>query len=509
MSGIETIDLHVAGRFLSSDRVTNLRVEGVESTAYARRHLRLAELRLNRSEGARLFGCPTHSTREVLDAFISTLPLECTFTFTYEFSDTGHFTAHAQLAARGRDEQGAAIIASDLVAGFKAMLAAAALPVVFEDKNKPCDGEWTATWMADIAPPGLQLPLKTKDHFDRNHWLPHVVTENATSNEDHLVLCEPRARKFASLDALLRGLRATAQPARLIFNFGTRTFKADELRLLMPLRYKMAMIGSLPRTDGAPPADYGEVADAADELLRSFARHGKALEISARLEAVTPLPEAIVHFVARVLWGADSASKEPPTSDRDWRRLLPIGSTLPQWIPSMALLEAIGTPATVVTPKLRTSTGALLGRTVDGDQVRLSDATRSSHCMLVGATGSGKSTLMANLALQDVRNGRGLILIDPHGDITADVLARVPFDMHHRVLTFDLADLEFAPGLNIFDIDESNREIAKAKICGELLRISNRSCILMSQRLSGRCSRRIFEMPYNYYSASTAHPLRP
>lgn len=56
--------------------------------------------------------------------------------------------------------------------------------------------------------------------------------------------------------------------------------------------------------------------------------------------------------------------------------------------------------------------------------MRLSD--RLMHLHVIGQTGTGKSTLLANLALQDAMNGFGLCLIDPHGDLARELAARLP-----------------------------------------------------------------------------------
>src|SRR5216684_4473325 len=53
-------------------------------------------------------------------------------------------------------------------------------------------------------------------------------------------------------------------------------------------------------------------------------------------------------------------------------------------------------------------------------------ADRRYHTYIIGKTGSGKSTLLRNLILQDIEAGRGVGLIDPHGDLTQDVLEHIP-----------------------------------------------------------------------------------
>jgi hypothetical protein len=67
-------------------------------------------------------------------------------------------------------------------------------------------------------------------------------------------------------------------------------------------------------------------------------------------------------------------------------------------------------------------------------------ADRLSHVYVVGKTGVGKSTLLAELALQDIEAGRGLALIDPHGDLARRVLALAPPSERHRIIYLDATD---------------------------------------------------------------------
>ncbi len=61
---------------------------------------------------------------------------------------------------------------------------------------------------------------------------------------------------------------------------------------------------------------------------------------------------------------------------------------------------------------------------------------------IIGKTGTGKSTLMENMVISDVRDGNGLALIDPHGDLAEDVLSFVPKRRVKDVIYFNPADLE-------------------------------------------------------------------
>lgn len=59
------------------------------------------------------------------------------------------------------------------------------------------------------------------------------------------------------------------------------------------------------------------------------------------------------------------------------------------------------------------------------------------HTVLLGPTGAGKSTVMANLALADIRAGRGVLLIDPKTDLVTDLLSRIPTERHGDVVVID------------------------------------------------------------------------
>lgn len=94
--------------------------------------------------------------------------------------------------------------------------------------------------------------------------------------------------------------------------------------------------------------------------------------------------------------------------------------------------------------------------------LRLSRDDRLRHLYAVGPVGVGKSTLLANMAVQDMASGDGLALIDPKGDLASDVLARVPEHRHDDVIVFDLADATQPIGLNVLRTNqgEHGRELA-------------------------------------------------
>jgi hypothetical protein len=81
--------------------------------------------------------------------------------------------------------------------------------------------------------------------------------------------------------------------------------------------------------------------------------------------------------------------------------------------------------------------------------VLLHPEDRTQHLYVVGKTGLGKSTLLRNLILQDLYAGRGVGLLDPHGDLARDVLDAIPKGRTGEVLYFNPGDLARPVGLNL------------------------------------------------------------
>jgi hypothetical protein len=119
--------------------------------------------------------------------------------------------------------------------------------------------------------------------------------------------------------------------------------------------------------------------------------------------------------------------------------------------------------------------GAVLGlyRYRDEEQaVAWPDEYRNRHCYTIGATRMGKSTLLLNLIAQDLRSGRGLCLIDPHGDLANDVLERVPPERMHDVLYLDFADREHPPAMGLLEAsDEWEQRLIASDVLSVLRRL--------------------------------------
>jgi type IV secretory pathway TraG/TraD family ATPase VirD4 len=75
-----------------------------------------------------------------------------------------------------------------------------------------------------------------------------------------------------------------------------------------------------------------------------------------------------------------------------------------------------------------------------GIPVGIKQADRLSHMYVIGKTGTGKSTLVETLVMQDVAQGRGMMLIDPHGDLAERIAHSIPAHRRQDVIYFNVPD---------------------------------------------------------------------
>jgi hypothetical protein len=73
---------------------------------------------------------------------------------------------------------------------------------------------------------------------------------------------------------------------------------------------------------------------------------------------------------------------------------------------------------------------------------------RRHHLYIIGKSGTGKTTLLHNLVMQDICMGHGVGVIDPHGDLARDILDFIPRNRIEDVVYFNPADMEHPIGIN-------------------------------------------------------------
>ena len=127
------------------------------------------------------------------------------------------------------------------------------------------------------------------------------------------------------------------------------------------------------------------------------------------------------------------------------------------------------TSKTKTVPKELTNNDYLLGVNIHlgiKKDVTLTDNHRLKHCHIIGATGTGKSTLITNLFLEDIKNGNGCALFDPHGDTIDEIITRIPKDRLNDVVLLDPSDSEYSFGFNLLS---AKTEVEKIVLSSDLV----------------------------------------
>ena len=100
--------------------------------------------------------------------------------------------------------------------------------------------------------------------------------------------------------------------------------------------------------------------------------------------------------------------------------------------------------------------GIILGKNIYRDittEIKMKREDRRRHTYVIGKSGVGKSVLLASMAIQDITNGEGVCVIDPHGDLIDDIISRIPPERAGDVILFAPADMERPLALNLLEFD--------------------------------------------------------
>jgi hypothetical protein len=101
----------------------------------------------------------------------------------------------------------------------------------------------------------------------------------------------------------------------------------------------------------------------------------------------------------------------------------------------------------------------------------VSSEQRFTHMHVIGATGTGKSTFLLNNIVQDIRNGNGLAVLDPHGDLIEAALKYIPKHRLKDVILIDPSDPEYSVGFNIL---KATSELEKEVLSSDLVSVFQR-----------------------------------
>ncbi|MDQ3014982.1 MAG: hypothetical protein M3Q73_03900 [bacterium] len=134
--------------------------------------------------------------------------------------------------------------------------------------------------------------------------------------------------------------------------------------------------------------------------------------------------------------------------------------------------KSAGAAAPIDMPKLGTLLGVNKSRNIE-TPIYMTKEDRLRHFYTIGQTGTGKSTLLKNMIIQDIEQGEGACMIDPHGVDIIDILAAVPPERYEDVIYFDPGYTARPMSLNMLEYDTRYPE-QKTFVVNEMLSIFNK-----------------------------------
>src|SRR5712692_11942353 len=114
--------------------------------------------------------------------------------------------------------------------------------------------------------------------------------------------------------------------------------------------------------------------------------------------------------------------------------------------------------------------------TLTGERVTLARASRLRGTYIIGASGTGKSELIENLVIEDIKQGIGVSVLDPYGDLIQNILVRLPEHREQDVILLDLLDTEYPFGLNLLSCSDLNSTALVQRTVNQFMHILEKVC---------------------------------
>jgi len=97
---------------------------------------------------------------------------------------------------------------------------------------------------------------------------------------------------------------------------------------------------------------------------------------------------------------------------------------------------------------------------------------RRQHIYILGKSGTGKSVLMSNMVIQNIKNGEGVCVVDPHGELVETIISSIPKERMKDVVYFNPADTEFHIGFNVLElVDAKYKHLVASGLMGIFTKI--------------------------------------
>ena len=283
--------------------------------------------------------------------------------------------------------------------------------------------------------------------------------------QHRLALAHPEATPARLITALhvLAGLDA---PSTLSLVCRPVTLEAADLR---PIGLVTAMLQRSLEDWGLHPADHRVLRDGL-QRLEAWQGAPAGVAVDLRVSTPEPLEPWLIACLEDALFA--SSSGDPRRFETDLCVAAPDGAPAPVHFPAAGALDAmrrLRAGQLRDRPRAVSHAGALLGHTHAGRAMVVPDAVRAQGLYVTGATGTGKSTLLAHMIRRDLDAGYGLCVIDPHGDLFDEIAGGLEPGMLDRALIADLSEGGAPFTLNLLEPEGRAPERHRNFVCNQLI----------------------------------------
>lgn len=275
------------------------------------------------------------------------------------------------------------------------------------------------------------------------------------------------------VDQLLKALIDAGQAASLSVELARVTIGRREVLLIERTQEALRARGM------SLPAEGSEAALVRFQLaqLQGWAGARSGVSLAFGLGFEDPAPQQLLKIVADLLFGPRPAVRIAAVDNRspDLDLSLSIASMMkaPVLVPPAQFMDQLGFfTRRRWKGRIEESVAACqIGCTLGGVPVSLAPTDLGRHLYIIGATGVGKSTLMAKMIRQDIDNGLSTIVIDPHGDLFKEIRDGLSDDQRQRACVADLSVVEGGFGLDLLDMSGNRPDIRLNFVCNQLIAV--------------------------------------
>lgn len=185
---------------------------------------------------------------------------------------------------------------------------------------------------------------------------------------------------------------------------------------------------------------------------------GWTIDLTATVRNARSMPRSALEMIGREIYDTECEVRTggPSTKERapdlDLGTSYPDGWIFPNLLPPPEMMERMDLDRrhNRSLPVLPTQ-GILIGK-ADNEPVHLPNSVRDRHLYVIGATGTGKSTLLARMIDLDLAAGESVVLLDPHGDLFSDIHCAVPAHRRAEVIAIDPNSHTAPIPFNVLDV---------------------------------------------------------